>query len=92
MPLKVAQFWISNLFEKRCAEDTAEHKKDAKQIAAISPGESAIFFNYRKSLEDIAAYMEVDFLLVEGFKKEKAFSKIICLKDAHEARGKRPLG
>lgn len=65
--------------------DTAEHKKYAKQVAAISPGESAIFFNSRKSLENIAGYMEADFLLVEGFKKEKTFPKIICLKDAHEA-------
>lgn len=65
--------------------DTAEHKKYAKQVAAISPSESAIFFNHRKSLEDIATYMEADFLLVEGFKKEKTFPKIICLKDAREA-------
>jgi len=69
----------------RLNSDTAEHKKYAKQVAAISPGESAIFFNYRKSLEDIARYMEADFLLVEGFKKEKTFPKIICLKDAQEA-------
>ena len=27
--------------------DTAEHKKYAKQVAAISSGESAIFFNSR---------------------------------------------
>jgi len=65
--------------------DTAEHKKYAKQVAAISPRESAIFFNYRKSLENIAGYMEADFLLMEGFKKEKTFPKIICLKDVPEA-------
>ena len=66
--------------------DTAEHKKYARQVAAISSGESAIFFNCKKSLEDVAGYMEADFLLVEGFKKEKTFPKIICLKDAHEAK------
>jgi len=66
--------------------DTAKHKKYAKQVAAISSGESAIFFNHRKSLEDIAGYMEADFLLVEGFKKEKTFPKIICLKDTYEAK------
>jgi molybdopterin-guanine dinucleotide biosynthesis protein B len=65
--------------------DTAKHKKYAQQVAAVSSGESAIFFNSRKSLEDIARYMEADFLLIEGFKKEKTFPKIICLKDAHEA-------
>lgn len=67
-------------------KDTARHMQYATQTAAISPAESALFFNHRKSLEQMIEYLEADFLLVEGFRQEKTFPKIICFKQTSETK------
>ena len=67
-------------------KDTARHMQYANQTAAISPAESALFFNHRKTLEQIIRYLEADFLLVEGFRQEKTFPKIVCFKQTSEAK------
>jgi len=67
-------------------KDTARHMQYATQTAAISPAESALFFNHRKSLEQIIEYLEADFLLVEGFRQEKTFPKIICFKRSWQVK------
>ena len=60
--------------------DTALHKEFAHQSAAISPEESAIFFNSSMKLEQILDYIKADFVLIEGFKSQKTFPKIVCLR------------
>jgi len=60
--------------------DTALHRKFAHQVAAISPEESAIFFRESMNLEEMLNYLKADFVLIEGFKKEKTFPKIVCLR------------
>jgi molybdopterin-guanine dinucleotide biosynthesis adapter protein len=60
--------------------DTSLHKQFTKQTAVISPTESAIFFPESKNVEHILTFLESDFVLIEGFKKEKTYPKIICLK------------
>ena len=60
--------------------DTALHRECAHQAAAISPQESAIFFRESLNLEEMLNYLRADFILIEGFKKEKTFPKIVCLR------------
>lgn len=58
--------------------DTAIHKKFAHQVAAIADKESAIFFQKSMALEEMLNYLKADIILIEGFKREKTFPKIVC--------------
>jgi molybdopterin-guanine dinucleotide biosynthesis protein B len=60
--------------------DTSLHKQFTKQTAAVSHSESAIFLPESKNVEQMLTFLESDFVLIEGFKKEKTYPKIICLK------------
>jgi molybdopterin-guanine dinucleotide biosynthesis protein B len=60
--------------------DTTLHKRFANQVAAISPQESAIFLRDSLNLEEMLNYLRADFILIEGFKKERTFPKIVCLR------------
>jgi molybdopterin-guanine dinucleotide biosynthesis protein B len=60
--------------------DTTLHKEFANQVAAISPQESAIFFRDSLNLEEMLNYLKADFILIEGFKKERTYPKIVCLR------------
>ena len=61
-------------------KDTAALGEAVGQVGFISPQESAVFWRKSLSLENIAPYLEADIILVEGFKKEKTFPKIACLR------------
>jgi molybdopterin-guanine dinucleotide biosynthesis protein B len=60
-------------------KDTALLEEVADQVGFISPQESAVFWKKPLSLEDITPYLEADLLLIEGFKEERTFPKIVCL-------------
>jgi molybdopterin-guanine dinucleotide biosynthesis protein B len=60
--------------------DTALHRKFAHQAAAIAPKEAAIFFRESVNLEEMLNYLKADLVLIEGFKREKTFPKIVCLR------------
>ena len=64
--------------------DTSKYKEDLTQVAAITPKESVFFLKNKKNLEEIIKYFEVDIILIEGFKNEKTFPKIICLREESE--------
>ena len=64
--------------------DTSKYKKGLTQVAAITPKESVFFLKNKKNLEEIIKYFEVDIILIEGFKNEKTFPKIICLREENE--------
>jgi len=64
--------------------DTSMHRKFAHQVAAISPTESAIFFWESMNLEEMLNYLKADFILIEGFKREKTFPKIVCLREGDD--------
>ena len=68
------------------SKDTAKHLQHASETAAISPAESVIFFDHRKSLEEMTKYLEADFLLIEGFRQEKTFPKIVCFKESSKTK------
>jgi len=64
--------------------DTSKYKEILTQVAAITPEESVIFLKNKKNLEEIIKYFEADIVLIEGFKKEKTFPKIVCLRGESE--------
>jgi len=61
--------------------DTSKYKEVLTQVAAITSKESVIFLKNKKNLEEIIKYFEADIVLIEGFKKEKTFPKIVCLRE-----------
>ncbi|GAG62167.1 unnamed protein product [marine sediment metagenome] len=64
--------------------DTSKYKEVLTQVAAITPKEAVIFLKNKKNLEEIIKYFEADIILIEGFKKEKTFPKIVCLREESE--------
>ena len=60
-------------------KDTATLGEAVSQVGFISPQESGVFWKKSLSLENIIPYLEADVLLVEGFKAERTFPKIVCL-------------
>ena len=60
--------------------DTSIHRRYTYQTAAISPGESAIFFQESMNLEKMLGYLKADLILIEGFKRERTFPKIALLR------------
>ncbi|MGB6371444.1 MAG: molybdopterin-guanine dinucleotide biosynthesis protein B [Atribacterota bacterium] len=64
--------------------DTSKYKECLTQVAAITPKESVIFLKNKKNLEEIIKYFEADIILIEGFKKEITFPKIVCLREESE--------
>jgi len=61
-------------------KDTAVLGSVAGQVGFISPQASGVFWKKQLSLEDVIPYLEADIILVEGFKTEKTFPKVVCLR------------
>lgn len=59
--------------------DSAKYREHASMVSVVSPQEAEIVVKGEKSLEEMLAYFDADLVLVEGFKKEKTFPKILCL-------------
>jgi molybdopterin-guanine dinucleotide biosynthesis protein B len=62
--------------------DTSKYRPYAPWIAAIAPGVTEILLAGTRKLADVLATCDADFVLVEGFKREKTLPKIVCLRDA----------
>jgi molybdopterin-guanine dinucleotide biosynthesis protein B len=69
-------------------KDTTALGETVSQVGFISPQESAVFWKKSLSLENIIPYLEADTVLVEGFKKEKTFPKIVCLRGEPDDAGR----
>jgi len=67
--------------------DTSKYRAYASVVSATSPGDTEIILRGEKSIEEILSYYECDIVLIEGFKKEKTFPKIVCLRQAEEKEG-----
>jgi len=66
------------------SSDTSKFRAHAAFVSAISSKESEIILKGRKRIEDILAYVDCDIILIEGFKKEKTFPKIVCIRNKGE--------
>jgi molybdopterin-guanine dinucleotide biosynthesis protein B len=65
--------------------DSSRYRSFASVVAAASPGEAEIILKGEKSLDDMLRYCaDCDLILVEGFKKERKFPKIVCLRKKEE--------
>ncbi len=64
--------------------DTSRYQELLSQVAAIDPEETVIFLKGKKNLEEIIPYWDMDIVLIEGFKGEKTFPKIVCLREESE--------
>ena len=64
--------------------DTSKYKEELTQVAAINSKESIIFLKNKNNLDEIIKYFEADIILIEGFKKENTFPKIVCLREESE--------
>lgn len=61
--------------------DTSKFRSCASFVSAISPGESEIILKGKKHIGDILKYFDSDLVILEGFKKEKTYPKIVCIKE-----------
>jgi len=61
-------------------KDTTILGEEAGQVGFVSPQGSGVFWKKQSSLEDIIPYLEADIVLVEGFKAEKTYPKVVCLR------------
>lgn len=66
--------------------DTSKFRSYVPFVSAISSLETEIILKGKKRIEDILTYVDCDIVLIEGFKKEKTFPKIVCIKDAGEEK------
>ena len=58
----------------------------AGQGAAISDSETVISFKDGILLEHVLTHFKADVAIIEGFKDEKTYPKIVCLRDETEAK------
>lgn len=68
-------------------KDTSKHKEYSYQVAAISDQEAMLITKEQLCLEEILKFVKADIVLVEGFKREKSYPKIICAKSKEELVG-----
>ena len=64
--------------------DTSRFSLHVPFVSAISSKETEIILKGKKRIEDILKYCDYDIVLVEGFKREKTFPKIVCIRNKAE--------
>jgi molybdopterin-guanine dinucleotide biosynthesis protein B len=65
--------------------DSSRYRAFASVVAAASPAETEIIVKGERRLEDMFRYYTgCDFVLVEGFKSERLFPKILCLREKED--------
>jgi molybdopterin-guanine dinucleotide biosynthesis protein B len=67
-------------------KDTAILGESADPVAIISPQGSGIFWRKPLSLEEMIPHLAADIILVEGFKTERTYPKILCLRGEPDDR------
>ena len=66
--------------------DTSRFRSYVPFVAAISSRESEIILKGKKRIEEILKFCDHDIVLLEGFKREKTFPKIVCIRNEGEKR------
>jgi len=66
--------------------DTSKYRSYVPFVSAISSLETEIILKGEKRIEDILTYVDCDIVLIEGFKKEKTFPKIVCVRNKGEGK------
>lgn len=66
--------------------DTSKYRSYAGFVAAVSSDVSQIILKGKRDLYDLLQYVDMDIVIVEGFKKEKTYPKIVCLRSKNEEK------
>jgi molybdopterin-guanine dinucleotide biosynthesis protein B len=67
--------------------DSSRYRPFASVVAAASPAEAEIIVKGERTLQEMLRYCsDCDLVFVEGFKKERLFPRIVCLRDNEEKR------
>jgi len=66
--------------------DSDKYKMHLSQVAVIDSKESILFLNGKKRIDDLLHYLEADIVLIEGFKSEKTYPKIVCLREEKDKK------
>jgi len=82
--LRVAVFKNVAHHDVSTETDTGKYREHAHFVAAVSSEGVSLFLRGARSIEEVLAFSESDVVLVEGFKQEKTYPKIICLRDKGE--------
>ena len=61
-------------------KDTTVLNQVVEQVAIIAPHESAIYWSKPLSLDDAISLLDAEMVIVEGFKEERVYPKIACLR------------
>lgn len=65
--------------------DSSRYRAYASVVAAASPAETEIIIKGERRLEDMLRYCtDCELVLVEGFKRQRLFPKIVCLREREE--------
>jgi molybdopterin-guanine dinucleotide biosynthesis protein B len=60
-------------------KDTARLAEVANPVGFISEDRSGILWRGARRLEDLLPHIKADLLVIEGFKTQKTFPKVVCL-------------
>ena len=66
--------------------DTSKYKSQVPLVVAVSQEEAEIILKGEKGVDEMLKYFDSDIVLVEGFKAEKTFPKVVCLREEGEKR------
>lgn len=64
--------------------DTGKYKVYIPEFAALTEQELIIHLKNNQKLEEVLNFFKADIVLIEGFKQEKTFPKVICLRKEEE--------
>jgi len=67
-------------------KDTGLYRGHCDQLIAISEKGRTEFFEGKVNFEEVVDSLDVDFVIVEGFKEKKNFPKILCLREKDEEK------
>jgi len=66
--------------------DTSRFRSWVPFVSAISSKETEIILKGKKTVEEIMNYLDSDIVLVEGFRREKTFPRIVCIRNEGEEK------
>ena len=64
--------------------DTDRHKEGSDCVVGISRKEAVVFLKGERTLDEMLKHIEADYVLVEGFKEEKTFPRIVCAREEQD--------
>ncbi|MBN1105107.1 MAG: molybdopterin-guanine dinucleotide biosynthesis protein MobB [Deltaproteobacteria bacterium] len=84
--MKVAVFKNAAHHDVSTETDTGKYREHCHFVAALSSGGVSMFLRGARSVEEILSLAESDLVVLEGFKQERTYPKIVCLRDREEEK------